>query len=187
MEFKNFLDNKILKNKKGYTLVEMIIYVALLGIITIVIVGVFFVISRTNSRIVSLIEINSNAYSAMERMVYETSNANNIYLPTSNFTNYNYTALKAKQFSLVTGQSVPANEGTAYIDFYLENNTIFMKQDGADPIALTSSDVQVQSLNFYYYKNGTRESVKIDFTVKSNNILNPNAKINLVTSVALRS
>lgn len=165
----------------------MILYVALLGIITIVIVGVFFVISRTNSRILSLIEINSNAYSAMERMVYETTNAKNIYTPTSNFLNYNFNALKAKQFSLVTSQSVSAVEGTAYIDFYLENNTIFMKQEGIDPIALTSPNVRVESLNFYYYKNDKRESIKIDFTVKSNNMLNPNASINLTTFVALRS
>jgi len=182
---KNILE--ILKNKKGYTLVEMLIYVALLGVITVVIVGVFFVISRTNSKIVSLIEINSNAYSAMERMAYEVSNANNIYLPTSNFTNYNYNAAKAKQFSLVTSQAAPANESTAYVDFYLENNTIFMKQDGIDPIALTSVNIKVESVNFYYYKNDTRESVKIDFTAKSSNVLNPDSKINLITTIALRS
>ncbi len=187
MQFKKIIHNKILKNKKGYTLVEMLLYVALLGIITVVIVGVFFVISRTNSRIVSLIEINSNAYSAMERMVYEASNANNTYLPTSNFFNYNYDGAKAEQFSLVTRQAVSANESEAYMDFYLENNTIFMKQDGADPVALTSSNVQVENLKFYYYKNGTRESVKIDFTIKPNNILNSGIKINLTTAIALRS
>ncbi len=187
MEFKKTIDNKILKSKKGYTLVEMLLYVALLGIITVVIVGIFFTISRTNSRVVSLIEINSNAYSAMERMVYEASNAKKIYLPTSNFTNYNYDGAKATQFSLATRQAVPVNESIVYIDFYLENNTIFMKQDGANPVALTSSNVSVQSLNFYYYKNDARESVKIDFTVKPNNILNSEVKINLTTVIALRS
>ncbi|MFH0923635.1 MAG: type II secretion system protein [Candidatus Falkowbacteria bacterium] len=187
MQFKKIINSKILKSKKGYTLVEMLLYVALLGIITVVIVGVFFVISRTNSRIVTLIEINSNAYSAMERMVYEASNARKIYLPTSNFTNYNYNGTKAAQFSLATSQAVPANESIAYLDFYLENNTIFMKQEGLSPIALTSSNVSVQNLNFYYYKNGTRESVEINFTVKSNNILNTETKIDLSTVIALRS
>lgn len=187
MNFKKNIDNKVLKNKKGYTLVEMLIYVALLGIITVVILGVFFVISRTNSRIISMIEINSNAYSAMERMAYEASNASNIYFPTSNFANYNFDAAKAKQFSLATKQAAAANENTAYLDFYLENNTIFLKQDGAAPVALTSSNVRVESLNFYYYKNDSRESVKIDFTIKSNNILNLDASINLATTVALRS
>lgn len=187
MQFKKIIDNKIFKNKKGYTLVEMLLYTALLGIITVVIVGVFFVISRTNSRVVSLMEINSNAYSAMERMAYEVSNSNNIYLPTSNFLNYNYDGAKAEQFSLVTRQAVSANESEAYMDFYLENDTIFMKQDGADPVALTSSNVQVEGLNFYYYKNDARESVKIDFTVKSNNILNSGIEINLSTVIALRS
>lgn len=187
MRFKENINSKILKNKKGYTLVEMLLYVALMGVITIVIVGIFFTVTRANSRIVSLIEINSNAYSAMERMAYEISNAKNIYFPASNFANYNYDELKASQLSLVTSQSVPANENIVYIDFYLENNTIFIKQDGVDPIALTSSSVKVQNLNLYYYKNGARESVKIDLTVKSNNILNPDSKINLTTAIALRS
>lgn len=182
MRFKETIDNK-----KGYTLIEMLIYIALLGIIMVVIVGVFFTISRTNSRIVATIEINSNAYSAMERMIYEITNADNIYLPTSNFSNYNYNGAKAKQFSLVTKQAVSINERIAYIDFYLENNTIFMKQDGASPIALTSDNVLVDSVDFYYFKNGDRESVKIDLTVNSNNILNSETKIDLSTVIALRS
>lgn len=182
MQFKKNIDNK-----RGYALIEMLIYIALLGIIMVVIVGVFFTISRTNSRIVATIEINSNAYSAMERMAYEISNAENIYFPTSNFINYGiYDPLKS-QISLVTKQAVSANENEAYIDFYLENNTIFMKQDGVAPIALTSANVSVESLDFNYYKNDSRESVKIDFTVKSKNILNTDSKIDLSTVIALRS
>lgn len=165
----------------------MLVYVAILGIIMVMISGVFLTISRTNSRAASFVEINSNAYSAMERMAYEISNAQNIYLPTSNFMNYNYDNAKAKQFSLATRQAVSANESTAYIDFYLQNNTIFMKQDGVAPIALTSENVQVESLEFNYYKNDTRESVRIDFTVKPDNALNSGVKIDLSTVIALRS
>jgi type II secretory pathway pseudopilin PulG len=176
------------RNQKGYTLIEMLIYVSLLGVITIVIVGIFSMITRTNSRVVSLIEINSNAYSTMERIAYEVSNAENVYFPTSNFANYNFDAAKAMQFSLVTKQAIAVSESDAYVDFYLENNTIFMKQEGTvDPIALTSENVSVQNLNFYYYKNGTRESVKIDFTVQSGNVMDAESKIHLSTVVALRS
>lgn len=187
MNNKYFAEKKELKGENGYTLIEMLVYTALLGVITVVIVGIFFTISRTNSRIVSLMETNSNAYSAIERIAYEVSNAKNIYLPTSNFVNYNYNVGKATQFSIVTRQAAPANETTTYLDFYLENNTIFLKQDGAAPIALTSSNVKVQNMNFYYYKNDKRESVKIEFTVESKNALNANSNINLATTVALRS
>lgn len=175
------------QKEEGYTLIEMLVYIAILGIISIVIIGVFFVISRSNSRIMSLIEINSNAYSAMDRITYEVSNAASVYLPTSNFANYNYNSSKATQFSIVTKQSVPANETDSYTDFYLENNTLFMKQDGASPIALTSENVNVQSASFYYFINNNRESIKIDLTIRSNNSLNPTASINLVTNIAFRS
>lgn len=179
---------KNIKNKKGFTLIEMLIYIALLGVITVVIVGVFFVISRTNSRITTLIEINSNATSVMERISYEISNADNIYFPTSNFFNTTaYDSLKPAQFSLVTKQGAAVNERSVYVDFYVKNNTIFMKQDGVNPVALTSKNVSVQNVNFYYFKNGNRESVRVDFTVKSSNILNAESKIDLSTVIALRS
>lgn len=187
MRFKEIIHNKILKSSKGYTLVEMLLYVVLLGIIVIVIAGVFLTISRTNSRAMSLIEINSNAYSAMDRMAYEIANAENVYLPTSNFTNFNYDAARANQFSLKSEQDPALNENIGFLDFYMENNTIFLKQDGAAPIALTSKNVRVESFNLYYYKNDERESVKIDLIVSPNSSANSSARINLSTVVALRS
>lgn len=188
MQFKKTIDNKILINKKGYTLVEMLIYIAILGIISVMVAGIFVTISRTNNRIVSLVEINSNAYSAMERITYETNNASHIYLPTSNFINDSaYDPLKPAQFSIATKQGISSSESIGFIDFYLQNNTIFMKQEGVSPVALTSSNVLVESFNLNYYKNDTRESVKIDFTVHPNNALSSEAVINLTTVVALRS
>ncbi len=180
-------DNFKEKRKNGYTLVELLVYIALLGVISLVIIGVFMTISRASSKANVLIEINSNSYSAMERMIYEIKNASYVYTPTSNFINYNYNSGKPSQLSLATPLDLSANETSGYIDFYLENNTIFLKKDGVNPIALTSDSILVQSLSFSYFKNDKRESVKIDFTAHSTNALNPNASIHLVTTAALRS
>lgn len=172
--------------KNGYTLVELLVYIALFGAISLIMMGVFAVVNRTNAKIVSYAAINTNAYSAMDRIIYEIANSGHVYTPTSNFVNFNYNALKASQLSLATGQGAIAPEDLSYVDFYLENNAIFLKKEGANPIALTSPNVSVENLQFSYYKNGSRESVKIDFTVKSKSTLDPASNVHLVTVVVLR-
>ncbi|MCK4592365.1 type II secretion system protein [Candidatus Parcubacteria bacterium] len=178
---------KCLNNKSGFTLIEMIIYVALVGIISAVLFSVTFFVIRTNNKIIALSKVSSNAHSVMERMTYEMANSKYIYLPTSNFVNYNYDLSKGNQLSLATEIGVSSNENIAFIDFYVENDTLFLKEDGLDPIALTSSGVLVSKMEFSYYKNDLRESVTIDMTIHAKNSAISDSKTHLVNTAALRS
>lgn len=178
---------KILKNKRGYTIIEMLVYMAIIAIIAVVIFDVVFFVYRINNRIVSLIQVNSNAYGAAERIIYEIQNAEYVYLPTSNFANYNYNPAKSDQLSLATNAGVSLPETMSYVDFYLENNTLFIKKDGAVPVALTAANVAVSDLSFNYYTNDWRESVVIDLTIRPNNTLSSDSSIHLVGTTALRS
>lgn len=162
-------------------MIELIVYIALIGIIIAVIAESFMVVVKLNSRIVSISEINSNASAAMERMIYEIQNAKYVYTPTSNF------SAVIPQLSLATAQNVSAAEEISYIDFYLENNTIFLKTEGVNPVALTSPTVSVENMQFSYYKNGETESIKIDFTIKPKSNLNSNLNIHLAGVAALRN
>lgn len=173
------------KNDSGFTLVEMIIYAALIGIVVVLIYGFILFIYSENKRIVNLTRINSNAYSSVERIRYEVENSDHIYLPTSNMTNYNYDSGKAEQLSLVTKVGVSSPEDITFVDFYLENDTIFLKKEGLDPIALTSSDVLVSDLSFSYYKNDWRESITINLTIEPKN--NSVSSVNLTSTIAFRS
>lgn len=178
---------KILKNKGGYTIIELLVYMAIIAIVAVVIFDIIFFIYRINNRIVSVIQTNSGAYSAAERIIYEIQNAKYVYKPTSNFANYGYDATKSDQLSLVTSAGVSLPETTSYIDFYLENNTLFIKKDGVDPVALTASNLIVSDLSFNYYINDWRESIVIDLTIKPNNTLNSDSSIRLTSTATLRS
>lgn len=183
---KNIMNkNKKIKNDSGYTLIEMVVYVALIGIIVLFIYGVISFIYFENKKIVNLTRINSSAYGSIERIRYEVENSNYIYLPTSNMANYNYDAGKADQLSLATEIGVSSPEDITFVDFYLENETIFLKKEGLDPIALTSSDVLVSDLSFSYYKNDWRESVTIGITIESKD--SSISSVNLISTIALRS
>lgn len=178
-----FINQEIkIKNKeKGFTLIEMVVYVALIGVIFIVLLNIIFFIMRANNKIIALSRISSNAHSAMERMTYEIVNSQNVYLPTSNFSSSD------AQLSLATEVGASPNEEIAFIDFYVENNTLFLKKEGLSPMALTSSDVLVSDMEFLYYKNDLRESVTIDMTVNPRNSAMSDSTIHLINTVALRS
>ncbi len=178
------------KNSLGFSLIEMIIYVALVGIITVFIYGIILSIYCNNKRIISLTKINSNAYSMMERVRYEIENSSYVYLPTSNIVNYDdyYNSTETSQLSLATKIDILTPEDDiAFIDFYLENGVVFLKKEESEPIALTSSDVSVSNLSFSYYENGWRESVTVGFTIESKDSSISNSSINLISTIALRS
>ena len=186
--FKSVLNNnKILKKSSGYSLVELLVYITLFILVALTIAEVFSVIFQVNNRITSLVSLDSATSEAMERMIYEVKNSNHVYTPTSNFANYNYNAAKASELSLATGQNPPAGEDLSYVDFYLENNTVFIKTEGASPVAITPPAINVESLQFSYYKNGSIESVEIDITAKPNSVIDSGLTIHLDAAVALRS
>ncbi len=173
----------ISKNKEsGFTLIEMIVYIALVGIISIVLFNVTFFVIRANNKIIALSKVSSNAHSVMERMTYEIANSKYVYLPTSNF------SPSDAQLSLVTEIGASSNEEITFIDFYVEDGTLFLKEEILDdPVALTSSDVLVSGMEFSYYKNGSRESVTVDMAIQAKNSAVSDSIIHLVNTVTLRS
>jgi len=184
------MTNKISNKRNGYTLIEMLLYTALVGIVSVVIIEVIMIISKTNAKIIALTETSYNASDIMERIAYETKNSKYVYLPASNFRNYNFNAAKSDQLSLATTRNILAGENIGYIDFYIESNTVFLKKEGASPVALNSPEISVDSINFYYYKNSPgskqRESIAIDLTVKPKNSFVSGSSIHIVNTVALR-
>lgn len=174
----------------GYTLIEILLYTALVGIVSVIIIEVVMIISKTNAKITVLTEASYNASDIIERISYEARNSKYIYRPASNFRNYNFNAAKGDQLSLATTQTVLTGENIGYVDFYIENNAVFFKKDGSNPVALSSPDMIIESINFYYYKNSSgnrqRESVTIDLAVKPKNNFVSGSSVHIINTVALR-
>lgn len=189
-DISNGVNNKISNWRGGYTLIEMLLYTALVGIVSVIIIQVVMIISKTNFKITALTEANYNASDILERIAYEARNSEYVYLPASNFRNYNFNAAKGDQLSLATTQNILAGENIGYVDFYVENNAVFLKKEGASPVALNSPNISVDAINFYYYKNSSgdrqRESITIDLTVKTKNSFVSGSTVHFVNTVALR-
>lgn len=186
----NFKASNGVRQHGGYTLIEMLLYTALVGMVSVVIIEVVMIISKTNAKITALTETSYNASDIMERIAYEARNSKYVYLPVSNFRNYNFNAAKSDQLSLATAQNILAGENIGYIDFYAENKAVFLKKEGASPVALNSPEISVESINFYYYKNysGNKqgESITIDLVVKPKNNFVSGSSVHIADTVALR-
>ena len=138
--------------KNGFTLIEVLVYSAILAIVTGAIVAAmlglieFYNISRFDRTVLF------NAHSGLNTILLETRHSSSIYIHTSN----------ANQLSLETNLNPPSGEVNTYIDFYLDNGILCLKKEGADAQPLTSEKVEVTALTFNYLI----DSVKTDITVR---------------------
>ena len=103
--------------KKGFTLIEIIIYILILSIIILTLASFLIWAVRSNHKADSMREVLDNSRRAMEIMTYEIRSAKSIYIPTTTTT----------QISLETAHYLPEGENSTYIDFYLASSTLFFK------------------------------------------------------------
>ncbi len=167
--------------KTGFSLLETIIYIALLVMIIIVVSELFLWMIRSQVKTRAIQETTDNARRAMEVISQEVRSAETIYLPTSLFDS------DLGQLSLKTTKYLPSGETTAYIDFYLCHSQLCLKKEGLLSSALTSDKVEVKKLKFTRVKTGNLPSVEISLEVSFKNPKNLSIKQAVVTLSSVAS
>ncbi len=141
----------------GFSLVELILYVALLSIIvsSLVIFGVNVVLIRSKIRVEQ--EVISNARLVSKRINYEIRNASGI-------NSVGPQSISLANINLAKNPTMIAfSNGRVMIGWGSSGNC-----PTSAPCFLTSSDVTVQSLLFENMSNGTSpQSIKYEVAVKS--------------------
>jgi type II secretory pathway pseudopilin PulG len=145
--------------KNGFSIIEVLFYISIF-VILISVVTLFaatFIKSVNKNHIKK--EVAQGAYAAINNIIYEIENAENVYLPTSVF------GVHPGQLSLKTTQKLPEEEQITYIDFYLDNNNrLYIKREGGEAMLLTSENLRVTDLEFQYLASPS-ESIRISLTV----------------------
>ena len=149
--------------RSGFTLVEIIIYIALLSLIALLVSSVVIYFTNANNQSKGDREVLENARRALEEITYEVIAAKGLYTPTTG----------PNQLSLETLKYLPAGEITSYIDFFICNtDRICLKKDGQNPIFITGDTVQIDSLAFNQVSVNAITSIKINLTMSYKNIIN---------------
>jgi len=142
-------------HKKGFTLVETVVYASLFVILLGAIINSVFILSSSYRYIKDVKNAQMSALAAMDRMSREIRQANTI---NGSGTSYN---TPSGSLLLDTGA-----------EFFLLDGKIMMEQNNVSQGALTTSNIQVGILTFRRIATGNSEGVKIEMTIENKNFYN---------------
>ena len=178
----NFIRRWFKAKPSGFTLIEILIYSALLVIIGGVASAYFIQISNISETALRSRESLDNARRAMNVITQEIRHAEAVYTSTSVFDT------NPGQLSLETTRDLPADENTTYVDFYLDDGGIYLKRETKTEELITSEKVQVTDFTFTHLTGGTGNSVQVSLTVQySDAFLGPATPVTLTQTATLRS
>lgn len=134
---------------KGYSLLETVIYVAILAVITLSALGSVISIYQSfgKTRVERKLALNGDI--AMERMIRE---------------------IRSATATNIAGSVFSSNPGTLKLDsktFFLSGSRLQIQDGANEPDNMTSSDVEVSGLIFYRSTATNSEIIKIEMTLES--------------------
>lgn len=167
--------NRILKNKKAFTLIETLIYIALIALVVTTFVNFGLAISQRGSKGYVIAEVNSNGLQAMEIISNKIKTADSVVAPTKGNSG---TSLRLDM------PSTPDD-----IIFQVSGGALQLTQ-GANPIVnLTSTRVTVSNFTAVNNaRNTADDNITISFTVayKNPSSVEFTASQNFTTTVSRR-
>ncbi len=141
--------------KKGFTLIEIIIYTAIIAIIFILVVNSLTVVIRAFNQGRVAIKINNSAELAMERMTREIRFA------------YDIDISSVLGHLVLSTYSISSPETPTTIEFYLDSGKLMVKEGVWPADQLTSSDLSVTNLVFRQITAySTSKAIKIEMTIQ---------------------
>jgi len=142
----------IKKNKKGFTLIEVIVYVAILGAVVVSFISFALAVNQLKNKAYVVAETNSNLRIAADLISRKIRAAQNVVSP----------SLGDSAAALVL--DMPGTDPD--LSFYLNQGAIYLEEVGGETTALTSADVNILSLSFDNY--GTNSSLSnIHYTIEA--------------------
>ncbi|MDO8569948.1 MAG: prepilin-type N-terminal cleavage/methylation domain-containing protein [bacterium] len=152
--------SKILHASKvrGFSLVEMLIYIAILVLMLTVIMNVVVSVIRSGRIIKSLRNVENSAIVSIERLTRELRQAESI--------NVGLSTLNSNPGRLVL-ESTDDIGTPRTVEFYLFEDRILLKENGVDIGALTQMDARVSNLIFYRFSDPNSEGIRTEMTIES--------------------
>lgn len=147
MNFKNL--------KKGYSLIEMVIYVTLLSVIFMVAINLLLSFSTSYRTLTALRIAERSGIDSMERMTRDIRGATSVVTASSTL------GTSPGVLTLVSTY----NSVSTTTKYYVQNGVVKLDVNGVYFGPLTLSNASTTNLVFQYLQNGTSNAVKVDMTI----------------------
>jgi len=136
---------------EGFALAEMIIYIAIMSVISVVIVSVVLTVLKSNTQSYTYNNIKNSAISVLEKIDRETKQAYNI---------------NSAQDGLLVLDSKKTDGSDRQIRIYLDTGILKVDEDDVYIGPLTISGTIVSSITFQKIDTGNSQAVKIEMTIE---------------------
>lgn len=164
----------------GFTLIETIVYVALLGVLLVFVVNSFIQVVDLYARARAEREALANARAVLELVTKNIAQSQSVYAPTSRFNT------DAGQLSLMSAATSTPGHMTSYVDFWMDGGVLMMRQEGQGALALSAASVRVTKFHLERIVQAIgREAVRMTIRVDSASAKFP-ASVTLNATAAIR-
>ena len=145
-----------IKTKSGHSLVEMLIYVGILSIVSILVVSTLLSFTKSYRDLGALRIVEHSGINSMERMIRDITNTTVVDVANSSFdTNPGVLTIIAT-----------ANSVSTTTKFYVENNILKVNVNGIYSGPLSLSNASISNLVFKQLDSGISKAIKIDMTIQ---------------------
>ena len=141
----------MLSHSHGFSLIEVLVYLALLVVIAVIVVETFLSLRNVFAQARAHHLVTAAAEASLERMVFEIEDAAEVVVLDSVFGSH-------------PGSLTVSNDGVTRA-FYINSGQLRVKENGVDAGPLTPSAVTVENLIFTRYVNAHTEAVRISLTL----------------------
>ncbi len=143
--------------RRGFTLVEMIIYIAFFAVLSVLAVNAMIVVMRSFYTLRLTQSVNQSATVALERLSREIRNAYDIDATQSTF------GTSPGRLTLKTKDAVGAN---TTMEFYVDaGSQLKLKEGSVEKGALVAKSVTLTNLVFYSISTTNSKAVKVEMTL----------------------
>lgn len=150
-----------LKEKKGFSLIEMVVYASLLAALSVWLVTISMHMVNAYFLLRAEREVIGNARVLLESVSKNIAEASEVYAPTSRFDS------DIGQLSLLTSEGAMPEHETAYVDFWVDNGRLWMRKEGQTSLVLSSTAVRVSQFRLERITQSlSHQAVKITLRIE---------------------
>ena len=150
---------KIHFNQKGFSLIETVVYVALVAVFSVGVIQVL--LSETNAwgRARTERNLNDTAMLVVERLSHEIRLAKSVTIGESSLGTH------PGMLTLQTFSGASSNDPSS-ITIFLDGTDLKMRRDSGSAVALSGNGVSITNLLFYRIASAKSEGVRIELTAQ---------------------
>jgi len=147
-----------ISKRAGFSLLEMLLYVAILTFMIVVIMNILVSVSRSQKALVASRNIQASGMLTLERITREVRDANTISITESVF---------ATHPGRLVLESFDELGNSRKVEFFLLNGAVHIMEDGVDLGQLSQPGVVVTGLLFRYLSSPNSKGVRTELILES--------------------